>query len=134
MKRWLSLIVVSLFLLGIPATSMAGAPTERVKTAVDKVITVLKDPALKPRPKENERRQKIKQAVFEVFDFKEMAKRSLGQYWQARSEKDRKEFVDLFTDLLERSYINRIEGYSDEKIVWENEKLDDGYAVVNSHV
>ena len=115
-----------------PAAAMAGAPTDRVRLATDKVITILKDPALKPPAKEKDRRAKIRNAVYEVFDFEEMAKRSLATFWRDRTAADRKEFVDLFSDLLERSYINRIENYSDEKIVYTAEDTDGDYSVVKS--
>lgn len=125
-------VVAAALLLSIPAYSSAGAPTDTVKATTDKVIAILKDPALKPEPKEKERRAAMRKVVFGVFDFDEMAKRSLAIYWKDRSPAEKKEFVDLFADLLERSYINRIEGYSDEKVVYDAEKVDDGYAVVRS--
>jgi len=119
--------------LASPAYSLAGAPTDTVKSAVDKVITVLKDPSLKGPAREKDRRAKIRAAVFEVFDFEEMAKRSLAQNWRDRTPQQKKEFVDLFRDLLERSYINRIENYSDEKIIYDSEKSESDTAVVKSH-
>jgi phospholipid transport system substrate-binding protein len=115
-----------------PASSLAGAPTDTVKATVDKVISVLKDPALKAPSKEKDRRAKIRAAVFEVFDFGEMAKRSLGPYWRERTDKQKKEFTDLFADLLERSYINKIENYSDEKVSYDAEKMDGDSASVKS--
>lgn len=125
-------VIVFSFLLVFPAVSMAATPTETVKTTVDKVIQVLNDQSLKGPAKDKERRAKIRAAVLNVFDFKEMAKRSLGQYWKDRTESEKTKFVELFSDLLERSYINRIEGYSGEKIVYENETLEDDYAVVKT--
>lgn len=125
-------VIVFSFLLVFPAVSMAATPTETVKTTVDKVIQVLNDQSLKGPAKEKERRARIRAAVLNVFDFKEMAKRSLGQHWKDRSESERTKFVELFSDLLERSYINRIESYSGEKIVYENETLEDDYAVVKT--
>ncbi len=130
-KSIVSAIFISL-LLAVPAVSMAGIPSDTVKTTVDKVIQVLNDASLKAPAKEKERRAKIRAAVTSVFDFTEMAKRSLGQFWKERSEGERKEFVDLFSDLLERSYINRIEGYSGEKIVYDKESVEDDYAVVKT--
>lgn len=131
LKSAVSAVIVSL-LLAFPAVSMAATPTETVKTTVDKVIQALNDPSLKGPAKEKERRARIRAAVLNVFDFKEMAKRSLGQSWKDRTESERTKFVELFSDLLERSYINRIESYSGEKIVYEKETLDDDYAVVKT--
>lgn len=118
--------------MAVPSVSHAGAPTDRVKIAVDKVINILNNPALKAPAKEKERRAQIRQAVFSVWDFEEMAKRSLATYWRVRTPQEKKEFVELYSDLLERSYINRIEAYSGEKIVYESETVDGGYATVKS--
>jgi phospholipid transport system substrate-binding protein len=124
--------LAAMLVIMVPAGAFAGAPTDRVRLAADKVISILKDPSLKPKAKETERRAKIMKAVRDVFDFEEMAKRSLGQYWRQRSDAEKKDFTDLYADLLERSYINRIESYSDEKIVYGGEKVDADFAVVPS--
>lgn len=132
MMRSAVYVMVLSLLLVIPAVSMAATPTETVKATVDKVVQVLNDQSLKGPAREKERRAKIRAAVLNVFDFKEMAKRSLGLNWKNRSEGERKEFVDLFSDLLERSYINKIESYSGEKIVYEKESIEEDYAVVKT--
>ena len=128
------LTVVSMTLL-MPAWSLASlGPKEVVKVTVDKVVSVLRDPALKGAAKEEARRKKIREAVYEAFDFGEMAKRSLAIYWKERTDAERKEFTKLFSDLLERSYINRIEGYTDEKISYDSENIDGDYAVVKTRL
>ncbi len=119
--------------MAFSTAAFAGAPTDTVKAAVDKVISILNNPKLKGPAHEKERRAQIRRAVFEVWDFREMAKRSLAQYWRGRTEAQKKEFTDLFSDLLERSYINRIENYSGEKIIWDKETVDPPYATVDSH-
>jgi len=63
-----------------------------------------------------------------------MAKRALGANWRRRTPKEQDEFVRLFSDLLERAYADTIESYTDEKIVYVGERLDGGYADVNSKV
>jgi len=134
MKRISSLtyVLVVAALLTLPAVSFAGVPSDRVKSATDKVIEILKDPSLKGPSKEDQKRKKIRAAVSEVFDFSEMAKRSLGMFWKDRTPAQKAEFTGLFTDLIERSYINRIEGYSNEKIVFDGETADKDYAVVKT--
>ncbi len=72
--------------------------------------------------------------ISQRFDFEEMARRSLAVAWQQRTPQERKEFVGLYTDLLERSYMKRIEGYSNEKIVYLDEKIDGTYAVVRTKI
>ena len=97
-------------------------------------MLVLKDPHLKPPAKLRERRDQLKQILFARFDFTEMAKRSLGANWRRRSPQEQEEFVRLFTDVLERAYADIIESYSDEKIIYLNERIDGGFADVNSKI
>jgi phospholipid transport system substrate-binding protein len=124
--------LLALFLCSTGAT--AGVPTEQIKGTVDKALVVLKDPRLKPAAKTKERRDQLKQILFYRFDFTEMAKRALGAEWRRRTAKEQEEFVQLFTDLLERAYADIIESYSDEKIVYIGEKLDGNFADVSSKV
>jgi phospholipid transport system substrate-binding protein len=117
-----------------PERAHAGLPTEQIKTTVDKALVVLKDPQLKPLAKLRERRDQLKQILFARFDFTEMAKRSLGTNWRRRSPQEQDEFVRLFTDVLERAYADIIESYSDEKIIYLNERIDGGFADVHSKI
>jgi len=112
----------------------AGLPTDQIKATVDKALLVLRDPRLKPAAKQTERREQLRQVLFARFNFAEMAKRSLGPNWSRRSAQEQSEFVRLFTDVLERAYGDIIESYSEAEIVYLTEKIDGGYADVNSKV
>jgi len=123
-----------LAILLISTTAHAGLATDQIKATVDKALVVLRDPKLKPAAKLKERREQLKQILFSRFDFTEMAKRSLGANWRRRTPQEQEEFVRLFTDVLERAYADIIESYSDEKIVYLNERIDAEYADVNSKI
>ena len=114
------------------SAALAGAPTEQLKTSIDQVISILEDPALKPESKSRERRGAIRAAADKIFDFEETAKRALGTHWQTLGEKDRQEFVSLFADLLERSYLSKIERYSGEKIAYTGDSIDGDLATVKT--
>jgi phospholipid transport system substrate-binding protein len=123
------------FLLWLtPSRVMAGEPMEIMKKSTDQILAVLKDPKLKPKAKEPEKRRLLRKIADERFDWEEMAKRSLATHWGERTPEERKEFIGLFADLLERSYMGKIEGYKNEKIVFEKEKIDGDYAVVETNV
>jgi phospholipid transport system substrate-binding protein len=129
------LLLSSFLFLSILAINVyAGDPTNLMKQTIDKVIDILKNKELKKAEKTNERRVAIRKVVGERFDFEEMAKRSLALHWKKRTPEERKEFVPLFSDLLERSYIKKIEGYTDEKFLYTDEKIDVDYAVVNTRI
>jgi phospholipid transport system substrate-binding protein len=110
----------------------AGAPADQLKAGVDRVLALLQDPALKQPGKADERRQKIRAVANEVFDWQEIGKRALARHWQARTPQEREEFSKLFADLLERSYVGKIEAYSGEKIVYGEETVDSDQATVRT--
>ena len=142
MYRWCRYLGVwvllgSLLLVGTTRLCQAGEPLDKIRQTVDDVLTVLADETLKAPEREAERRAKIRQAVFQRFGFDEMAQRSLAQHWRKRTPEEQKEFVDLFSDLLERSYIDKIESYGGgkENIHYTKETIDkDGYAAVRSEI
>lgn len=102
------ILVGSLLLGGHAMRSEAGEPLDKVRQTVDDVVAILAHKSLDPQ----QRRTQIRQAVLQRFGFEEMAQRALGQHWRTLTSQQQREFVALFTDLLERSYINRIESYS----------------------
>lgn len=108
----------------------AGEPTEQIKSAVEKVTTILKDPKLQAEGK----RKEVRDAVYPKFDFTEMAKRSLGSHWQRRSPEEQQEFVKLFTELIESAYMSSLESYQGEKVVIGNEKRDKDFAEVDTKI
>ncbi len=128
------LLVTGYWLLSNITEAYADTPTQQVKQTVDKVLDILKNKELKKPAKTKERRALIRQTVSERFDFEEMAKRSLALHWRKRTPEERKEFVPLYTDLLERSYIKKIESYTDEKILYLNEKINGEYAEVDTKI
>lgn len=115
-----------------PASADAGAPTDQLRSSVDQMVKVLDDPALKADSRAQDRRAAIRKEAQVVFDFGETAKRALGRHWQGLSEKDRQEFTGLFTDLIERAYISKIERYSGERIAYAGESVEGGLATVRT--
>jgi phospholipid transport system substrate-binding protein len=114
--------------------ALAGLPTDQIKSTVEKALVVLKDPRLKPPARLKERRDQLRQILFARFDFAEMAKRALGSNWRRRTPQEQEEFIRLFTDVLELSYAELIEAYTDEKFVYVNERIDGAYADVASKI
>jgi phospholipid transport system substrate-binding protein len=114
--------------------AVAGLPTDQIKSTVEKALVVLQDPRLKPPARLKERRDQLRQILFARFDFTEMAKRALGSNWRRRTPQEQEEFVRLFTDVLERTYAEIIESYTDEKIIYVNERIDGTYADVGSKI
>jgi phospholipid transport system substrate-binding protein len=116
--------------LGITSSPFAGEPTEKIRQTTDKIISIISDPALKDPSKAKEKRRLIRRAVDERFDWQEMARRALARHWQRRTEEEKREFVRLFGQLVENTYMSRVENYSGEKVIYEGESIDKDYSVV----
>lgn len=127
-------IVVFFALLAIPQKALAGIPTEQLKNTTDKILAVVTDPALKDPSKSADRRKLIRKAVDERFDWEELSRRALGRHWARRSDEERKTFVELFGQLLERTYLDRVEGYSGEQVSYVGETVDGEYAIVEARI
>jgi phospholipid transport system substrate-binding protein len=116
------------------APAAAGVPTDQLKGAVERVLKTLDDPTLKGEARLGERRVAVRKIANEIFDFSEIAKRSMARHWQPLSEAQKNEFVGLFADLLERSYISKIETYGGEKIQYTAERADGDFATVSTRI
>ncbi|MDO9533088.1 MAG: ABC transporter substrate-binding protein [Deltaproteobacteria bacterium] len=117
-------------LVGV-AGAWAGPPTEIAKQVIERALEALNDPSSQSEV----RRQKVKRIVDPYFDYQEMAKRSLGPAWGKLSAGQRHEFVQLFAQLLEASYSDKIEKYAQRvKIDYTGEILDGDYAEVRTVV
>ena len=128
-------LLSGLLLVSAASTARAGEPQERVRETIDAVLAVLQDTSLQGPENMGKRREKMRQAVFQRFGFEEMAQRALGQHWSKRTPAEKKEFATLFGELLERSYISKIESYTGEQTIrYTNETIDKDYASVRTEI
>ena len=125
-------LLILAFLLFLPFNALADSPTTQIKSTVDQVIQILTNPQLQGEGKKQERRKRLREVIFARFDFQEMAQRSLGAHWQRRTPEEQTEFIKVFSDLLEQTYVDKIESYNNEKFIYANERIDGPYAEVSS--
>jgi phospholipid transport system substrate-binding protein len=128
------LILILVVLVMVPLHGYAATPKETVETGVNKLLKTLGDPAFKAKP-EDERIAIIGAEIETVFDFKELSRRTLGREWKKMKPEQQKEFVQLFKELLQGVYADRLLAYSDQKITFEKETmLKKGSAEVQSYL
>jgi len=118
----------------VRAFDTRSAAREQVQSAIEKVTAILNDPTLKSAAKKGERIERLRQVIFPKFDFAEMAKRSLGPNWQRRTPEEQQEFVKLFRELLENSYVENIDSYNGEKVNIVGDKEEKDFAQVNTKI
>jgi len=116
--------------------ALAGEPTDLIRQTTDQVLKILEDPNLQGTAKQPERQQRLHQMAEQAFDWQEMAKRALAQHWRERTPQQQQEFVSLFRDLVEQTYMNRLETATQEKqdIHYVGEQVDKSRAAVKTTV
>jgi phospholipid transport system substrate-binding protein len=133
-KRFAGLVIIVAFLMMVPLQSYGATPKETVETGVNKVLKTLGDPAFKAQSKEQQIAT-IGKEIDEVFDFKELSRRTLGKSWKKMSADQQTEFVKLFKQLLQGVYADRLLAYSDQKVIFDKEiMLKKGRAEVQSYL
>jgi phospholipid transport system substrate-binding protein len=117
--------------VGYISAAQAGMPQEKVRQTINEILDILANKTLA----EQERQARMRQTVLQRFSFEEMARRSLGQHWRDRKPEEKQEFVQLFTDLLLDSYIDKIErSEGKEDVRYTKESIEDGYATVHTEI
>lgn len=126
------------FLVVMTAANPSSSPRDVVQGAVTRVLAVVTEQGDTERATRSDdadqRRAELRRIAGEVFDFDEMARRSLSRHWATRSQAEQAEFTQHFTALLARTYLQRIESYAGERIRYPNEVIDGRYATVRSRI
>ncbi|HYA03813.1 MAG TPA: ABC transporter substrate-binding protein [Syntrophobacteria bacterium] len=118
MKKFLCGFGVALF-FALPFPANGATPLATIEANVNRVLDVLRDPALKAESAKEAKKQKIRAISEEMFDEKELAKRTLARNWEKLTADQRQEFILLYRKVLEKVYMDKILSYTNEKIVFD---------------
>lgn len=136
--------IVPLVLTVLLSSSTWAGPrpvADYLRETLDQMIEVLNDPSFKTPDKEDERRNILLKLIKERFDEEEFARRALGAHWPKRTQEEKQEFLKVFSDLLERTYLDKIDAYlakagsfSEKNILYLNETVKGSYVVVATKI
>lgn len=134
MKKYLIGIILTIFLT-IPLTAQASEPVDTIKKDVDRVLNVLRDPVLQGESAITKKKEALRHISNEMFNWPVLSKRVLSKNWKALNQDQQEEFIELFKDILEQAYINKILAYKDEKIEYSGDRmLSDKQAEVETKI
>ncbi|HZM87317.1 MAG TPA: ABC transporter substrate-binding protein [Blastocatellia bacterium] len=129
--RYLNFALMVSVLLLVFAANAAETAKEQLQGSIDRVIEVLRTIR---SPEDIERnRNSLREILLVRFDFAAMAKESLGTRWNDLKGK-KEEFVSVFTDFVEHSYMSTLGSYRGEKIVYDHDWSDGESAEVDTRV
>ena len=127
--------VATLLALLMAATAWAdeAGPRQVIETTVNEIINALEAREDKTALTEKDR-DTIRNIVEGRFDYEAMASRSLGKPWKTLDKAEQAHFTSVFRELLERSYGNRLNEYSGQKVLFQDAELKEDKARVKSMV
>jgi phospholipid transport system substrate-binding protein len=123
MKKQLTGLIIILTILIFFLPVYAGVPLDSVKKSVNDVLDVLRNPKLKPESAKEIKKEKLRVIYKSMFDEIEFSKRTLTRNWNSFSPAQRTEFVNLFEQILEKSYADKILSYTNEKVEFYKEEM-----------
>lgn len=134
-RGWTMFLLSAVWLSAV-GLATAGEPTDVVRQITDQVLKILEDPQFQAPNRQAERQERLHKIAEQVFDWQEMARRALAVHWRERTPQEQQEFVMLFRDLVEGTYINRLESSIQEKreIQYVGEQVDGSRATVKTAV
>jgi phospholipid transport system substrate-binding protein len=134
-RGWTMFLLSAVWLSAL-GLATAGEPTDLVRQITDQVLKILEDPQFQAPNRHAERQERLHKIAEQVFDWQEMARRALAIHWRERTPQEQQEFVGLFRDLVEGTYINRLESSIQEKreIQYVGEQVDGSRATVKTTV
>jgi len=131
-KHYCAYGIIVIIILGYLVDVWGGVPTEQIKEKADEIMNILNDPAF--MDKKEEKKELIVLIIDQMIDWPGVARRTLGLHWRKRTIQEKEEFINLFKELLKKTYADKLELYSGEEIVYENEKIDEDYALVKTKI
>ncbi|HEC27391.1 MAG TPA: ABC transporter substrate-binding protein [Gammaproteobacteria bacterium] len=129
-KRLAPIFLALLIVAGPASSSVTTGPMDQVKITVDSILDLLKDKSLEKTAKTKE----IKALIEPHFYFKAMSQGALATHWKKATPEEKDRFIKLFSNLLENTYIGRIEAYTDERINYLKEAIKGKRAVVDTQI
>jgi phospholipid transport system substrate-binding protein len=130
---WIALLMA---VLCVPHRSEASAsPLAMIRTTVERSMTILTDPAYQGKDNFHQRITKLEQILLPQIDSWEFGRRCLGVHWQQLTDDQRRQFIDLFKDLIEKSYGGMLDRYTTGvRFSYDGERIDGDFAEVDTRV
>ena len=139
--RWLSvplMLAAALAFGWLPAQAQSTTTEAEAKSAVVQArpLEVVKASITRVLAANGSGQQRVeaRRMAAELFDFDEMCRRMLAEHWQESSPYQQGEFVRLFTEMLERSYLRGLRSMPVGAITFVGETVNGSYAQVNSRI
>lgn len=123
-----AILLAGALTLALGIAQAADSPTERVRNTIDRILVVIADTSLDWQ----ERHRRISEIVDSAFDFRSMSQSVLATNWKTASPAEREQFVEFFSDYLENTYMEKIDGHGSAQVEYLDERIKGDRAIVDT--
>jgi phospholipid transport system substrate-binding protein len=139
MRRVVRVWIVALLSVGWVSTlgwATTETPTALIQQTTTQVLGILRDPRLQGPAKQQEREARLRDIGDQVFDWAAMAQSALAFHWRSLTPQQRREFIPLFKEVVERAYMDRLAQVAQQQkaIHYTGEQEGPSQAVVKTQV
>jgi len=135
-RKFVSLAMCMVFLLVAGQWQIGRSaddnPLAAVKASVQEILRILKDPELGVPARKEERQKQVVAVVDNAFDFREMAQHTMAGHWEKQTPAEQDRFVELFSQLVKNRYIDKIDNYTGQEVVFTKERVQGDKALIYS--
>ena len=124
------LLILALSLIMAGSAALAAGPADEIKGLINEVLAILDNPALQTPDQRARKVDLVEKAASRHFNYREMAKRCLGETWNTLSQGQQNEFVKNFSGLLKASFACRLDEFTRAKVTYQPEILQADQAEV----
>lgn len=103
-------------------------PQQQIEVMINSVLEVLQQTELSI----DEKKAQVSGRIQQYLNIASMSRRTLGPYWDEASAEQRQRFSDLFVQVLEGTYLNRINDYSGGSVQYLKQRVKGDKAIIDT--
>jgi len=128
------LLALVILVNGEKTPALANDALAQLQESVDAILEILQSEELRTPERKKERNQRVLDVVNKMFDFREMARSSLGPTWNTLTLEEQERFVELFKNLVEQRYIGKIDSFDNQKVVYQKQLIKGDKAMIYTDI
>lgn len=111
MKKYATALTIGLFFFSA-VSAYADSPLAAVQADVNQILAVVTNNNLSTEAK----KETLRGFYSKMFDTEELSRQTLGANWRKLDPTQQQQFIHLYGRLLERTYMDKILSYKNQKI------------------
>jgi len=127
----LSMIIILILAQSFQLSGIAAVEESPVEIIKNRNKTVEEIIGNKDEVK-GETKERLKDIINSFMDFNELSRLALGKYWKERTKGEKRDFANVFQQLIRNSSVKKLEIYRADRMVYEEPEINGSKAKVTT--